>query len=102
VINFHEWAEILPTEVNGFQVIKIKKGLFRNLEYIYGAVSFDETEEEIHLKFEYEIMNGHDIAPLHLEQFKVLLGDLLCSIIDAQMKNEEVVYYGGTDGAVNN
>ena len=102
MLNFHDWAEILPNDVNGFQIIKIKKGLFRNLEYIYGAVSFDETTDEIHLKFEYEILSEHTIAPLHLEQFKVLLGDLLCAIIDAQIKNEEVVYHGGTDGAVNN
>lgn len=95
MINFKEWATILPNDINGFQIIRINKGLFKNIEYTYGAVAFEEGDDEVTLKFEYNIRVG-DIAPMHEESFKTLTGNILCAIMNDQLDNEEVIYANGT------
>lgn len=96
MITFNEWATILPKDINGFQVIKIEKGFFKNIEYTYGSVAFEEGVDDITLKFEYNIKDGY-LDPVHEDAFKKLTGDLLCAIMTFQLDNNEVIYSNGTD-----
>src|ERR1035437_665353 len=90
-----EWVTLLPNDVSGFQVIRIDKGLFKNIEYTYGAVAFEEGDDDLTLKFEYNIRTGN-IAPMHEESFKQFTGEILCAIMSDQIDNEEVIYANGT------
>lgn len=96
MINYTEWATILPTDINGFSIIRITEGFFKGIEYTYGGVAFEEGEDAVTLRFEYNIRIG-DIAPTHEESFKQFSGEILCSIMDSQLYSDEVVYSNGTD-----
>lgn len=96
MIKYKEWVTMLPMDISGFQIIRIDKGFFKNIEYTYGACAFEEGEDTLTLKFEYSIRVG-EIAPMHVESFKEFTGEILCAIMNDQINNSEVVYANGTD-----
>jgi len=98
MIKLNEWVEILPNEIKGFQTIKIIKGEFIDIEFVYGSVAFEESNtDEAHMKFEFDVLKGDPSN--NMAGFEKLTGDILLSIIDDQLANNEVVYSGGVDGS---
>jgi len=99
MIDFKEYAVITDNEINGFQIIRIIKGSFSDIEFTYGKVEIVEDKDAYtaNIKFEYDIQHGL-IAEDALDEFKVLLGHLLVAIIQSQLEHNEIVYSGGIDG----
>ena len=82
---------------NGFHGIRITEGEFKDIEFCYGAVAVEEDQEKdcVTLKFDYNLLLGNPKA--NLSGFTETIGDILVHLIDEQIKNNEVVYYGGVD-----
>lgn len=95
MIDHKDWVEILNSDVNGFKILRIKKGEFSGIEYAYGSMHIEENkkEETAQIQFEYDILNGDE--PIRKEEFKIFIGDILISFLDDGIKNESVIYYGG-------
>lgn len=92
MIDFDELVEVTDKSINGFQVIRIKKGEFEGIEYIYGSVSFEEIGDTVKLHFVYDLVSG---CPADEPKFHKLTGDILVSILDRQLLNSDVVYHNG-------
>ena len=92
MIKFSDWAEELPNDMNGFRVIRIIQGEYTGIEYVYGGVSFEENDDDCKIVFGFTITNG---AVENLENFKLLIGDILVAMIDKQLIENDVVYSGG-------
>jgi len=93
----NEWATVSEeVDDHGFNVITVESGTFKGLKFTYGAVNFDESEDntECYLKFDYTILEG-EVGDL--DEFRQQSGDFLINILEKQLLNENVIYTGGTD-----
>jgi len=93
MIRYEEWAEELLNDVNGFRVIRIKQGPFKDVDYVYGGVAIEEGEDIATIRFDYTIING---VIEDNSAFKQLAGDILVAMIDKQLLDNNVIYSGGT------
>lgn len=89
--------KICDSTENGICPIEITNGKFKGIKYAYGRVAVEELKDTAKLSFEYDIFEG-DITESTTEEFKKLTGDILLDILNEQLKNNEVIYTGGTDG----
>ena len=96
IISLKDWIEYLP-HVNNFQVIRIIKGLFKGVEFTYGGVAFEETDDELKMSFEHNIVNDYILADAHQDSFKKITGDILIAILDEQMLNNSVIYRSSSE-----
>lgn len=81
-------------EKDGFHAIQLEEGEFKGCQFIYGAVEFDQQNEG-HIHFDYEIVNGFTLKKERMHTFVNTLGDLLMQIIEEDLAKHEVVYTGG-------
>jgi hypothetical protein len=80
---------------DGFKYVKLTSGDHEGIIYSYGAVNLVEEDEQVRLKFEYNI---HDYAERELkDNFINEIGDVLQNIMLEQLSKNEVVYKGGVD-----
>ena len=94
MIDFDDLVEVTSKSINGSQIIRIKQGEFEGIEYVYGAVSFEELGDKVKLHFVYDLVSG---CPSDESRFHNLTGDILVSILDRQLLNNDVVYHNGID-----
>jgi len=89
--SFYELTGIVEHNVS---VIKIIKGEFEGVEYTYGSVAVEEDHEKksASLNFQYTIIAG-DVGS-RTEAWRLLIGDILLSMLDDQIKDESVIYKG--------
>lgn len=67
------------------------------IKYKYGKVSFDDAEDgsgEAIMNFDYDIISG---TPRDLEVFHKTIGSVLQLMIENMIKDNSVVFSGGTD-----
>jgi hypothetical protein len=67
------------------------------IKYKYGKVSFDDAEDgsgEAIMNFDYDIISG---TPRDLEVFHNTIGSVLQLMIENMIKDNSVVFAGGTD-----
>ena len=83
-------------EVDGFKVIKFKEGTFKDVEFTYGSIKFneDENKENCTLNFDYNVISGK-VEESDVEFFEKTIGDMLIQMLEEQIAREEVVYHGG-------
>lgn len=62
----------------------------------YGAVKFDEKEDNGLLHFEYDVVEG-TLKEDEKDQFEKAIGDLLIEMIKQGIEDRSLVYKGGTD-----
>lgn len=87
--------KILDHAVDGFTIIQLTEGKYKDVEFHYGAVAVEEGENETAtLKFDYTITKGENINE---EEFGAIAGKILHSLIDTQLEKGDVVYAGGVD-----
>lgn len=80
--------------VDMVSVILITEGEFKDVEFTFGGVSVDEEDDQVRLKFDYNLVN--DSATIyHKERLENLIGDILSDIIYDQLDKNEVIYKGG-------
>lgn len=82
--------------------IELLEHKFSGIQFKYGKVQFLEQEDNLTLKFEYDIIeNKHndlnEIPEADKEEFKQALGDLLVQMMTDGVKNNDLVYTGGVD-----
>ena len=92
-MNLNELIDVKEETINGFHIIRIKSGEFKDIEYVYGEVSFEEDTPT--LKFVYEVLS--EFKPNNIKVFENLLGDLLVAMIERQLETSSVIYHGGID-----
>jgi len=96
MIKFDEWAILTNDILNGFQVIKLIQGEFKDIGFVYESVAVQENEEktEAKISFTYSIISGF-VPDDKLNEFKQFTGDLLSAILQEQLEKGDVVYSGG-------
>jgi hypothetical protein len=75
---------------------------FSGITFKYGKVELLEAEDNLTLKFDYDIIeNKHsdlnEIPEAQEKEFKQTLGDLLVQMMHDGVKNNDLIYTGGVD-----
>ena len=87
------------SETEGTTVsIKLILGEYADIIYQYGKVKFEEKNDEMHLLFQYDVLESKVDKPKKLEKdlaFKNYIGDLLVEIMGSNI-DEEVIDETGT------
>jgi len=82
---------------SGLQAIKLTEGAFEGIIYTYGKVSFDEQDDTLHLKFEYEILDSADKGMTDMKPFEAYIGDILQELLHQGVAENNLTYTGGTE-----
>lgn len=78
--------------------IAYSEGKFAGVKIVLGAVKLEENKEQDNctLKYEYDIIEGI-VADSDKKEFDNYIGDTLMQMLDDGVKNNDLVYMGGTD-----
>ncbi len=82
----------------GFNIIRVTEGVFTDVEYSYGGVTFGETDDTLTFKFDYFIHSGQKFTGKTEKEFGEVAGKILTQILQEQIESPEgpqVVYAGG-------
>jgi len=90
---------VLDSKQDGLQAIKLTEGAFEGIIYTYGKVQFDENEttDNIHLRFEYDIIEQNDKSLTDKASFEQYIGDILQELIYEGIERNNLTYTGGVD-----
>jgi hypothetical protein len=90
---------VLDSKQDGLQAIKLTEGAFEGIIYTYGKVEFDENEttDNIHLRFEYDIIEQNDKSLTDKAPFEQYIGDILQELIYEGIERNNLTYTGGVD-----
>lgn len=88
-IDYNQTAE-------GVVELTIKEGDFDGVTYSYGKVWFPDSDSPI-LSFNYDLKTEVKWTPMQCKTFEKLIGDLLQELLTAAMKEEALIFKGGTD-----
>lgn len=80
----------------GVVEITIKEGDFNGVTFSYGKVWFPDSDSPI-LSFNYDLKTEVKWTPMQCKTFEKLIGDLLQELLTAAMKEEALIFKGGTD-----
>lgn len=109
---WYEWWCNTPTRIiahdvleetsdKGFAKIMFKAGPLENVKVSFGKVNFVPNDEgEITLSYDYET-DGKPPRFLSKPEYERFLGDFLLTLIEDSLKNNDIVYQGGTDEGLN-
>lgn len=88
--------QIMQHKVDGVQAIKLTDAPYSGIIFNYGKVSFDEQEDNLKIRFEYDILDdgGVKYDKQELEQY---LGDMLQEFIVQGIYENSLTYTGGVD-----
>jgi hypothetical protein len=76
--------------------IRVMEGAYEGCVLLYGKVWFEEKGEEAILHFNVDLVENPQNVTIVQEAFTKFAGDLLLSKLDEEMKNNSVIYHGGT------
>jgi len=82
---------------SGLQAIKLTEGAFEGIIYTYGKVSFDEKDDTLYLKFDYEILDSADKGMIDMKPFEAYIGDILQELLRQGVAENNLTYTGGTE-----
>ena len=70
--------------------IRILKGPYKDILYVYGTVSTDIMNDMCHLRFTFELIANHDESVDYASdiEFVTLLGDILTDVVVNNCKSE--------------
>jgi hypothetical protein len=90
---------VLESNKNGLQPIKLTEGAFEGIIYTYGKVGFDEddTNDTVHLRFEYDILDSNSKDLTDKASFEQYIGDILQELILEGIERNNLTYTGGVD-----
>ena len=76
MVTKYNYVENSKSEVSGFQILE---GPWKNVIYTYGKVSFveNETEDNLRLKFEYNVHENPNQVDTDSIEFITAIGDIL-------------------------
>ena len=76
--------------------IELLEHKFSGIQFKYGKVQFLEQEDNLTLKYHYDIIESK-IEDSDKAEFEHLIGDVLMQMLSDGVKNNDLVYSGGTD-----
>ncbi len=82
--------------------LKFNSGEYEGITWTYDCMKMADHENpdgSMNMSFEYNITG--DKKPEDKAKFENTLGDVLISILEEQIKNEEVIYKGTGEGEIN-
>ena len=82
-----------PYTVIDHQWIKLIEGPFTGIMYRYGKVQLIEEQNQLRIRFEYEVDPPCDLGP----DFESYIGPTLGELIEDGVINNSIVYTGGVD-----
>lgn len=90
---------VLENKHNGMHAIKLTDGPFEGIIYTYGKVEFDEDEsnDRVHLKFEYEVIDYANKGLTDMKPFETYIGKILEELIHQGIQENNLTYTGGID-----
>ena len=85
------------SKISHFNIIEVIDGPFKGFKYTYADVAFDEKNEGV-LNFTYFIEEGSKLAENleNTEAFHKFLCDVLVRFIENSIKENTVLYHGGS------
>lgn len=76
--------------------IKLQEPPYENIMYSYGGVELIEHEDHAELKFEYTLKDTSLLEQYKDDpDFKKLIGDILVTLVELQLENNNLIYKGG-------
>lgn len=82
-----------PYQIVDDQWIRLTDGPYEGTVYKYGRVQLIEEQDQLRLKFEYELNDGTRLD----EDFVQHIGPILVELIVEGVLKNNIVYTGGTD-----
>lgn len=84
---------------NGMDAIKLLDEPFSGIIFTYGRVEFEEDEanDQLRIKFEYEILDKNSKEFSDPKPFEKYIGDLLQELIHKGIEENNLTYTGGVD-----
>lgn len=76
--------------------INITQGKFAGIAYKYGAVWFPE-ENEPNLSYQYDLLPDHVVSDEDLDEFRLLISQVLHEMIVKSIEEQKTVFAGGTN-----
>ena len=89
-------SEVVKIGETDHIVLEVVEGEYKGCKFYYLGMKMADHENEdgsMNMSFDYEITNNFEVK--NLDHFGNFLGDTLLSILEEQMKKNEVVYKGG-------
>ena len=90
-----KYTYVVHEEAIENQAIKILDGKYKNIIFTFGRVSFFEENDNPHVEFDYEVIEGKDSKT---DNFVNTLGDMVIDILDREFKkNPDGVFVDDAD-----
>jgi len=90
--------KVTEKDVDGFQVLEMTQGEFIGVQWVYGGIKVNENEDDTAtLSYDYDIKSDHQLTEEQKEKFGKLTGDILITILEKQLENNEAIYTGGSE-----
>ena len=86
-----DYCYIYPKEDKELVHIKILDGKYKDTVFKYGRVGFEEKNGQVHLQFNFNVLESNVLKPNKLEkdnEFKNYIGDLLVEIMSSNIEQE--------------
>jgi hypothetical protein len=95
-----DYCYIYPKEDKELVHIKILDGKYKDTVFKYGRVGFEEKNGQVHLQFNFNVLESNVLKPNKLEkdnEFKNYIGDLLVEIMSSNIEQEIIDETGTSD-----
>jgi hypothetical protein len=87
--------EIVGHLPNGSHKLKFTSNEFKGIIFTIGKVSFEEKNDEMHMNFQYDVLEHSE--PFEKDLLDKAVGDLVMHLLEEGVKDNSLVYTGGVD-----
>ena len=92
----HDVIEVSVDSKTDATAIRIMEGTYEGCVLLYGKVWIEEKDEEAVLHFNVDLVENPRNVTIVQQDFTKFAGDFLLSKLEEGMKNNSVIYHGGT------
>ena len=92
----HDVIEVSVDSKTDAVGIRIMEGTYEGCVLLYGKVWVEEKGEEAILHFNVDLVENPQNVTIVQEAFTKFAGDFLLAKLEEEMKNNSVIYHGGT------
>lgn len=89
---------ITDNYVDGFAILQITEGKFKDTKFRYGSLKLEENEDHTaaFFQFDYRIVDG-EIQQSDIKEFEELISEILNDMVFKQLEENSVIYAGGVN-----
>lgn len=92
----HDVIEVSVDSKTDAVAIRIMEGTYEGCVLLYGKVWIEEKDDEAVLHFNVDLVENPRNVTIVQQDFTKFAGDLLLSKLEEEVKNNSVIYHGGT------